>query len=337
MRRSNSDGVNLLGNESDSDMEEMHGQYSAEFADHAHSHTDSEQEGHPHLQGRAHGDEEQHHPNAHPHPHKKPNMHPHHIPMVKMEMWENPHANKKINELPRSHFTLIVAFVTALSFNGGFINGVSISGFFGVGLTHLTGTTTKAAASMFVDTGHPWYYYWWLILSYTAGATLCGLIVGDKRTKFRGRQASILAIEAAFLWVAYAFIVHDLKEYSQYLITFSCGLQNASTSTMLMAVIRTTNVTGTVVDFGLALGQCIRYGVKKYIWKVVLWFCCFMGFWLGGVLGTLGFQNHGMHIMAVPVVIATFFALLIGLRAFVITKRLISEKMRRNVFFAVLN
>mmetsp|Transcript_76730 Transcript_76730/g.150438 ORF Transcript_76730/g.150438 Transcript_76730/m.150438 type:complete len:166 (+) Transcript_76730:1-498(+) len=52
------------------------------------------------------------------------------------------------------------------------------------------------------------------------------------------------------------------------------------------AVVRTTHVTGTLTDIGIEVARLVLRGRWGGTWKLEIFVCFFLGFFLGGVLGT---------------------------------------------------
>lgn len=216
-----------------------------------------------------------------------------------------------LNDLPRRQFAVVVMGICVLAFIGGFLNGLSVAGVFRIGLTHLTGTTTLAGVTLGSPSSNkrPARFFFALIGSYGIGAFLAGLIVGGTRSKWRGRQALTLTIEAAALWLAYILLATtDLVYEPAWLICAACGMQNASTSNLKLIVVRTTNVTGTVVDAFLAIAQCLREGWHEHSWKLAIWFPCLTAFWFGALCGTWAWVDVGIHSAIFPACMITLVA-----------------------------
>jgi len=125
-----------------------------------------------------------------------------------------------------------------------------------------------------------------------------------------------LTIESLLLWLSYILLVKtDLFYEPAWLICAACGMQNASTSNLELIVIRTTNVTGTVVDAFLAIAQCIREGWSVHWWKLAIWFPCLTAFWFGALCGTWAWVDVGIHSTIVPACIITVAATATWVRA----------------------
>ncbi len=204
---------------------------------------------------------------------------------------------QSMEDLETGQFIAIVAVATILSLVGGVLNGVALAGVFGTALTHLTGTTTRAATSLLMPPSPtlPPPYFWWAHLgAMTLGAFVASLILGRDRAKVRLRQTAILCLEALLLWLVPAAVHHGLAGggvvAGELLVAVACGMQNVVMSNLRYAKIRTTHVTGTMVDIGTALAFCITDGgCARHGWKLAVWCPTVFGFWLGALLGTAAY------------------------------------------------
>ncbi len=73
-------------------------------------------------------------------------------------------------------------------------------------------------------------------------------------------------------------------------ISFAMGMQNSVTSNFTPMVVRTSHVSGTVLDIGLALGQCIRLRNLDNLWKVKFHLPNFLAFWVGALVGCIAYN-----------------------------------------------
>lgn len=210
------------------------------------------------------------------------------------------------------------------------MNGMSLGGMFGVGITHLTGPTTNAAVTVINKSVHPPAYFLEIIAGHALGATIAGYVVGQKRSRWRGKQALVLTIESLLLWVT---VVAEMTKESHgynlelgaFMICVACGLQNGVTSNLELITLRSTAVTGVVNDIFLSLGQCLREGFEKHRWKLLLWTPSYICFWVGAMMGTLGWDYLRGAAAIIPAVSIT------GLAAaswFVTWKAYFGHKMR---------
>lgn len=154
------------------------------------------------------------------------------------------------------------------------------------------------------------FYFSFFFFGYSSflGAFLAGIILGERRKTWRGRQASVLALEAVSIWLAVCLLEYDLsRDISLLLIALASSLQNATTSTLDIMTIKTTNMTGALVDLGLALGQIIREGSSLHLWKLALRFPHFFSFFIGTILGGLAFREfqHNSYIFSAVFITAS--------------------------------
>lgn len=124
------------------------------------------------------------------------------------------------------------------------------------------------------------------------GAVVGGYILGDRRTKWRGRQGSALSLVSVLIWIAFSLLESGSDWHVAVLfIASAASLQNSTTSTLDIIQIRTANVTGTVIDMGLALGHSFRDGIPPHAWKLCLWVPVFCSFFCGACLGAASFNR----------------------------------------------
>ena len=155
---------------------------------------------------------------------------------------------------------------------------------------------------------HPASFWWMLILTYASGSCIAGMIVGGSRRKWGGLQATVITLQAISLWLAYILSPHSFDAAASFICVAS-GLQNGSTGNLDVIVLRTANVTGSVVDIGLAFGQCLREGFAKHRWKLGLWVPCVLFFWIGAMCGAVSWVQQGDNALVPPASVVTGIAL----------------------------
>jgi uncharacterized membrane protein YoaK (UPF0700 family) len=97
-------------------------------------------------------------------------------------------------------------------------------------------------------------------------------------------------------------------------ISFAMGIQNTVTSLFTPLTIRTSHVSGTVLDVGIGLGQCLRERNLNNMWKVKFHVPNFLAFWVGAVIGTVAYNHLGHNALLVNVA----FGLIIGVVTLVV-------------------
>lgn len=227
-----------------------------------------------------------------------------------------------LKDFPRFMFIMVVLRATYLNFIGGFINAVCIAGLWGIGITHLTGVSTMASIRLVNPPlpnaagagalGPEWFFA--MLAAFCLGSTLGGIITGDARYRWRGRQALTLLFESLFLIVSYMLaklaasleVQHTgfgFKWWGAVFICAAAGTQNSLTSNYTAIVVRSTHTTGLVVDIGMAIGQMIHTRSWKYVWKLQVWLPCLAGFCSGALLGAAVYGRTGPEALLFPVVL----------------------------------
>lgn len=195
----------------------------------------------------------------------------------------------------------ITAGGLALSCGAGCINAVGFLGLHHQALTHLTGTVSilsiEAIEADYAMAGHALL----VIVFFFLGALVSGAVIRQSTLKLGRRYGVALALESVLLFAAVAFLRRGAFA-GDCLASMACGLQNAMATSYSGAVVRTTHLTGVVTDLGIACGHWLRR--QPVDWgRFRLYGVLLLGFFLGGVLGTLGFQRMGYDTLLFPAVL----------------------------------
>lgn len=203
----------------------------------------------------------------------------------------------------------------ALCFVAGAVNA---GGFLAVGqyTSHMTGIVSSAADHLVLGE--------WLLagaalaalMTFVAGAMFTAILVNwGQRRQLHSCYSLPLLIEAGFLLLfglmGASLGLHTalLLPATVLLLCFIMGLQNAAITKISRAEIRTTHVTGLVTDIGIELGKLVyvnRSGVHAAVranqerLRTHVLLVAF--FFLGGVLGALGFKWVG-YITTLPLAV----------------------------------
>merc|ERR1740121_2752187 len=155
-----------------------------------------------------------------------------------------------------SGFTLAVC--------AGMVNAVAFAGFKNY-VSHVSGSSTAIGLRSNGlqdpdDVATPAL----LVLDFIIGSTLCGLIIPKATLKIGKAPYSSALILLALVMAMPIFLPQD--EYGllgAHLLALGCGLQNGLCSSWSGNVIRTTHMTGTGTDLGLAMGRIISRFLSK--------------------------------------------------------------------------
>lgn len=166
------------------------------------------------------------------------------------------------------------------------------------------------------------------LLSFVAGAATSAILVNyARRRQWHSEFAFPLLLEAllllgfGLLGARLAGIAGLFVPATVMLLCFMMGLQNAVISKLSNAEIRTTHLTGVITDIGIELGKLFYWNrhtpagqgnvlANRGRLKVLAGLC--LSFFVGGVLGALGFKHVG-YSMTVP--LALVLVLLAGVPA----------------------
>lgn len=189
-----------------------------------------------------------------------------------------------------------------LSAVAGMINVVGWLGFTHQVVSHATGTTSLLGAALargdWTQTG----FLWGLLIAFSAGATISGLLIQDSYLQLGRRYGVALLLEAALLVTAARLFEHHLA-WASWLMAMACGLQNALATTYSGAAVRTTHLTGMFTDLGIGLGHLLR-GLPLQTRR--MWLCGLIisGFLAGSVAGSWLFALLRYRALYVPAALA---------------------------------
>eukprot|EP00605_Chrysophyceae_sp_TOSAG23-4_P000754 GSChrysophyteH1.ASY1.ANO1.843.1 assembled CDS len=203
----------------------------------------------------------------------------------------------------KNEFLMIMAMGMCLSFCAGFINGCSLSGFFGRSNTPrsvagVTGSYTNASLALMAGNNEEFWIPVGIILSYVGGSFLSGAMIPTfhRRAWELGPEYGPCFLVGTVLYVlAAVFADSDPQTGTYYYLTAACnGLQNGMTSMYSSNLIRTTHLTGTTTDIGIILGQLSR-GHHKLAWKLYVLLMLTASFVLGSLLSYPAAQKLGFN------------------------------------------
>ena len=184
--------------------------------------------------------------------------------------------------------------------------------------SHMTGIVSSAADALVLGDVRTAIAAFGALLSFLSGAAVSAILVNcARRHQLQSEFALPLLLEAALLLVfgllgAWLSEVRSLfVPVTVMLLCFTMGLQNAVITKVSRSEIRTTHVTGLVTDIGIELGKLLywnrlqrdpRLQVSADLGRLTLLSLLMLGFFVGGVVGALGFQQFG-YAMTVPLAV----------------------------------
>lgn len=229
-----------------------------------------------------------------------------------------------------------MAFVAGAVNAGGFL---ALSHY----TSHMTGVVSTMADMLAVKDMEAFFVAFGMLLCFTAGAYLCTTLISfGKRKHIQARYAYSLGVEAMLLLVFGYFgsILQDDLAWNVpitvALLCFIMGMHNAVTTNISGAAVRSTHLTGTVTDIGIELSK-LTYRNSKRVkdaapiladrGKLKLMVLLLVSFFVGGVIGGIGFKHIGFKV-TVPLAI---FLVVLALRPLWMGIRILFRHLRRDL------
>ncbi|KAM3568686.1 hypothetical protein VYU27_009200 [Nannochloropsis oceanica] len=157
-----------------------------------------------------------------------------------------------------------------LTFNAGYINGITLHNLHHMASAHVTGMVARMSNLIAIREFGEFSAYFVAYSCFILGACMGGLLISHE-TFYLGRNyARALFLTAAIQGVALLIEKEwDSSVYFVYACCLAMGLQNSLTSKYSGSVVRTTHLTGASTDLGIALGHIMK-GRSEEWWKVKL-------------------------------------------------------------------
>jgi len=229
--------------------------------------------------------------------------------------------------LRRFHENLGLAAL--LAFIAGIVNTVGFLQF-GAFVSHMSGHASRSAVEYAEGNSSVALVFllelvFFVVGAFTTAFLLHGHTVVEKRVKFTGPVLlEALCILGFLLLTEYHglfWVSLDQISLSTLILAYAMGLQNAMLRHTSGTIIRTTHITGVVTDIGIELGAAFysaknalireraitagidafweRLGIGRFTFHVLL----VVAFFLGSVVGTLGYLNALTRILILPLVL----------------------------------
>ena len=197
------------------------------------------------------------------------------------------------------------AFLLAL--NAGMVNVLGLFALMHQSVSHMTGNVSLLAMSVLNWQPKHAIYLALVILCFTLGSLLSGLILGNSQVAFGrhyGYPLSLIGILLLLAWLS-------LPYFPSYGLLWACvamGVQNAMVSHYKGAIIRTTHLSGVLTDLGLAMGYRLR-GLEVESRRVVLHLLILLGFLSGGILASWLYPYLKLNAFLIPAVLSLVLSL----------------------------
>lgn len=180
----------------------------------------------------------------------------------------------------------------------GMVNVVGYLGFEHKALSHLTGTTSLLGAALADGDWRAVRQLWGILIAFSLGAMVSGLIIQDSTLRLGRRYGVALAVESLLLLASVPLFARQ-QLAGALLAAMACGLQNAMVTTYSGAVVRTTHLSGMFTDLGIGLGHALR-GMPLPVRRLMLSGLIISGFLAGGIAGAWLFRALHYYALLIP-------------------------------------
>jgi uncharacterized membrane protein YoaK (UPF0700 family) len=201
-------------------------------------------------------------------------------------------TGSKRTEAANRHLACYLAFIAGATNAGGFLAVHQYT-------SHMSGIVSAMADNL--ATGHLSLVTTGIgaVLAFVSGAFLTSLLVRWARARELDCEYALPLTVEAVLLIAFGLTGHvfigERLVGTIMLLCFTMGLQNAIITKVSNSVIRTTHLTGMLTDIGIALGAILtkREPVAAEQARLQLLTSLVGLFFIGGVIGALGFKRLG--------------------------------------------
>ena len=182
---------------------------------------------------------------------------------------------------------LLLLWMCILTCLAGAVNAISIFGYNGTTVSHLTGLVSKVAINITNGSLDGVWEVLRVILLFFLGAIISGFVTGErafylhKRYGFIILSVGILSIIPYFLPIKYGVLVFAL----------AMGLQNGMVVSFRGVVVRMTHMSGNITDLGVFIGYKLRGNKNEKAITGIIPLLAILSFIIGGIIGVLLYSN----------------------------------------------
>lgn len=218
--------------------------------------------------------------------------------------------SKKRRNTPTFYRLIFVGVV--ISFCSGFLNTSFLTSSVGLGVTHMTGFTSRAAQMISVGHFYKALEYGAPIICFFIGSVINSMVIGDSVDggfKITWNYGVSLIIESFLICIIASIDFTLYHPFPTLVAAFLSGFQNAMLTTYSAAIVRTTHVTGILTDVGIILGATLRNilkrngkkRIKSNLWKLQILVPLYFAFFIGGIIGGVAtFYTQSSHVLFIP-------------------------------------
>ena len=204
----------------------------------------------------------------------------------------------------------LLLWMCILTMLAGAVNAISILGYGGTTVSHLTGLVSKMAINITEGDFEELWDVVRIILLFFLGAIVSGIITGERAFYLHKRYGVIILIIGVLMIIPY-FLE---PRYSVLLFAFAMGLQNGMVVSFKGVVVRMTHMSGNITDLGVFIGYKLRGNKNENYVTGIIPLVAILSFTMGGVIGVALFVAIGNVVFfitsAIYIILGIFYFIL---------------------------
>ena len=182
---------------------------------------------------------------------------------------------------------LLLLWMCILTCLAGAVNAISIFGYNGTTVSHLTGLVSKVAINITAGSFEGVWEVLRVILLFFVGAIISGFITGERAFYLHKRYGFIIILIGVLIIIPYFLPI----KYSVLVFALIMGLQNGMVVSFKGVVVRMTHMSGNITDLGVFIGYKIRGNKNENYITGLIPFMAILSFIIGGILGVLLYSS----------------------------------------------
>jgi uncharacterized membrane protein YoaK (UPF0700 family) len=180
----------------------------------------------------------------------------------------------------KKRLLILFCLLTALA---GAINAISIFGYNGTTVSHLTGLVSKVAISLSNADFSCFWEAFRVILAFFVGAIISGFVTGERAFNLNKRYGFIILSIGILVIIPYFLSVNN----GVLLFALIMGLQNGMIVSFKGIVVRMTHMSGNITDLGVFIGYKLRGNKNEKCITGLVPLVAILSFTIGGIIGVL--------------------------------------------------
>ncbi len=178
---------------------------------------------------------------------------------------------------------LVLLWMCILTCLAGAVNAISIFGYGGATVSHLTGLISKVAINITQGSLDGVWEVLRIILLFFIGAIISGFITGERAFYLYKRYGFIILLVGLLIFIPYFLPI----KYSVLVFALAMGLQNGMVVSFKGVVVRMTHMSGNITDLGVFIGYKLRGNKNEGYVTGLIPFLAIVSFLFGGIVGIL--------------------------------------------------